>query len=62
MKGMIPTRMFLTKGVGVHEHKLASFELALREAGVEMCNLVQVSSIFPPGYDSYSGTLIQRDG
>ena len=48
-KGMIPTRMFFTKGAGVHRDKLASFELALREAGIEMCNLVRVSSIFPPG-------------
>ena len=40
--------MFLTKGVGVHKDKLASFELALRSAGVEKCNLVFVSSILPP--------------
>ncbi|PIU99202.1 arginine decarboxylase, pyruvoyl-dependent [Candidatus Wolfebacteria bacterium CG03_land_8_20_14_0_80_36_15] len=43
-----PTKMFLTKGVGVHKDKLASFELALRSAGVEKCNLVFVSSILPP--------------
>jgi len=49
MKVMIPTKMFFTKGVGVHRDKLASFDLALREAGVEMCNLVRVSSILPPG-------------
>jgi arginine decarboxylase len=46
---MIPTRFFLTKGVGVNKDKLASFELALRKAGIEMCNLVNVSSILPPG-------------
>jgi len=40
--------MFLTKGVGVHKDKLASFELALRDAGIEKCNLVFVSSILPP--------------
>ena len=45
---MIPTRLFFTKGVGVHKHKLASFELALRKAGIEKCNLVTVSSILPP--------------
>jgi len=45
---MVPTKLFLTKGVGVHKDKLASFELALREAGIEKCNLVCVSSIFPP--------------
>jgi arginine decarboxylase len=45
---MIPTKMFFTQGVGVHKDKLASFELALRQAGIEKCNLVRVSSIFPP--------------
>lgn len=45
---MIPTKMFFTKGVGVHKDKLASFELALRKAGIEVCNLVNVSSILPP--------------
>lgn len=43
-----PTRLFLTKGVGAHKDKLASFELALRDAGIEKCNLVFVSSILPP--------------
>lgn len=46
---MIPKKMFFTKGVGAHKDKLASFELALRKAGIEKCNLVCVSSIFPPG-------------
>lgn len=45
---MIPTKIFFTKGVGIHKDKLASFELALRKAGIEKCNLVYVSSIFPP--------------
>jgi len=45
---MIATKVFLTKGSGVHKDKLASFELALRDAGIEKCNLVYVSSIFPP--------------
>jgi arginine decarboxylase len=45
---MVPQKVFLTKGVGVHKDKLASFELALRDAGIEKCNLVLVSSIFPP--------------
>jgi arginine decarboxylase len=45
---MIPTRIFLTKGVGVHKDKLASFEQALRKAGIEKYNLVNVSSILPP--------------
>ena len=44
----VPSRMFLTRGVGRHKEKLASFELALRNAGIAKFNLVQVSSIFPP--------------
>ena len=53
---MIPTRLFFTKGVGVHKHKLASFELALRKAGIEKCNLVYVSSIFPPNCEIIPAT------
>jgi len=34
--------------VGKHKDKLASFELALRDAGIAFCNLVCVSSIIPP--------------
>ncbi len=41
--------MFFTKGVGVARHQLMSFELALRDAGIEKFNLVSVSSILPPG-------------
>lgn len=44
----VPRKMFFTKGVGKHREKLASFELALRDAGIERFNLVHVSSIFPP--------------
>ncbi len=40
--------MFFTKGVGRHRHELQSFELALRNAGIEKCNIVNVSSIVPP--------------
>ena len=45
---LTPRKMFLTRGVGVHKEELRSFELALRDAGIEKCNLVHVSSIFPP--------------
>ena len=48
MNKLIPKRMFFTKGVGYHRNKLQSFELALRSAGIEKCNLVYVSSILPP--------------
>jgi arginine decarboxylase len=45
---MTPQKVFLTKGVGIHKDQLSSFEVALRSAGIEKCNLVYVSSIFPP--------------
>jgi len=45
---IVPSKMFLTKGVGRHKEHLASFELALRSAGIAEYNLVHVSSIFPP--------------
>jgi arginine decarboxylase len=44
----VAKEMFLTSGVGQHREKLASFELALRSAGIAEFNLVRVSSIFPP--------------
>ena len=46
---MIPKHFFLTKGVGRHKEQLQSFELALRDAGIQHCNLVTVSSIMPAG-------------
>jgi arginine decarboxylase len=45
---MVPKKIFFTKGVGKHKHELQSFELALRNAGIEKCNIVTVSSIIPP--------------
>ena len=45
---MLPTKIFFTKGVGVHKEYLTSFELALRSAGIAQYNLVAVSSIYPP--------------
>ncbi len=44
----MPTRAFLTKGIGRHREKLTSFELALRDAKIAQYNLVRVSSIWPP--------------
>lgn len=46
---MVPKKVFFTKGVGVHKDQLQSFELALRAAGIAKFNLVNVSSILPPG-------------
>jgi len=45
----VPTKMFFTKGVGRHKEYLQSFELALRDAEIEKCNIVTVSSIYPAG-------------
>lgn len=45
----VPTRLFLTRGVGRHREKLSSFEMALRNCGIAQFNLVRVSSIYPPG-------------
>lgn len=44
----VPTKVFFTKGVGVNKEYLTSFELALRDAGIQKQNLVTVSSILPP--------------
>lgn len=49
MEVLVPKKLFFTNGVGSHRDELRSFELALRDAGIERCNLVQVSSIYPPG-------------
>jgi len=51
---MIPKYFFLTNGVGKHKEQLQSFELALRDAGIQQCNLVNVSSIVPPGCEQVS--------
>lgn len=45
----VAREIFLTRGVGRHREKLASFELALRDAWIAEYNIVRVSSIFPPG-------------
>jgi len=48
MLSLVPKEMYFVRGYGTHKDKLASFEAALRMAGIEKCNLVYVSSIFPP--------------
>jgi len=45
---LVPKKVFFVKGKGYHKSKLAAFEQALREAGIEKYNLVTVSSILPP--------------
>ena len=42
----VAKQIFTTKGVGQHKEKLASFEMALRKAGIAQFNLVRVSSIY----------------
>jgi len=53
---LVPKEVFFTKGDGTHKDKLRSFELALRDAGIEKQNLVPVSSILPPGCKMLSKT------
>ena len=48
MLDLVAKEIFLTKGIGVHEDKLTSFEYALRNAGISGTNIVLISSIFPP--------------
>ena len=48
MLDLVAKEIFLTKGIGVHEDKLTSFEFALRDAGISGTNIVLISSIFPP--------------
>ncbi len=61
----VPTRFFLTSGIGVHREQLTAFELALRDADIEQQNLVSVSSIIPPGceqVDRQTGVKTLRPG
>jgi arginine decarboxylase len=51
---LVPRYVFFTKGSGKHRNRLQSFELALRKAGIETCNLVRVSSILPPNCEIIS--------
>jgi arginine decarboxylase len=55
---LVPKAIFFTNGVGVHKDRLSSFELSLRDAGIEKANLVTVSSIFPP----YCKELSRKEG
>lgn len=61
LETLVPRRLFFTKGVGIHKEELRSFELALRDAGIEKCNLVQVSSILPPRCKIISRTQGQKE-
>lgn len=54
MLSFVPRKVFFTKGSGQHKDKLTSFEMSLRCAGIEKCNLVYVSSILPPNCEIIS--------
>ena len=45
MLNLVAKELFLTRGIGVHEDKLTSFEYALRDAGIAGTNIVLISSI-----------------
>src|SRR5512136_664202 len=55
-QGLVPKKVFFTSGVGRHREMLESFEMALRDAGIEKFNLVTVSSILPPKCDIINST------
>jgi arginine decarboxylase len=61
LEKFVPRKLFFTKGVGIHKEELRSFELALRDAGIEKCNLVTVSSILPPHCKIVSRAQGQRE-
>jgi arginine decarboxylase len=44
----IPQKFFLVSGTGTHVRQLVSFELALRDAGLEPFNFCPLTSIVPP--------------
>ena len=47
---MIPREFFVTSGKAISSvSQLNAFDRALKNAGIAQCNLVQVSSILPPG-------------
>ena len=50
MEEMIPKEYFVTSGRAVSPvSKLNAFDLALRNAKIDQCNIVPVSSVLPPG-------------
>ena len=58
MFDFVAKNLFLTKGKGIHEDRLTSFEYALRDAGIAGTNLVLISSIFPPN----AKVISRKDG
>jgi len=58
MFDLVAKKLFLTKGVGIADDKLTSFEFALRNAGISGTNIVLISSIFPP----HAKLISRKDG
>lgn len=63
---MIPTKLFITKGVGVHKEDKNARDAASREANIGNLNLLTVSSILPPGIrridvDEFKSTVRQGE-
>jgi len=49
---MVPKEFFVTSGKAFSAtSELNAFDQALKNAGIAHCNLVQVTSILPKGYD-----------
>ena len=55
---LVAKKLFLTKGIGIADDKLTSFEFALRDAGISGTNIVLISSIFPP----HAKLIPRKDG
>jgi arginine decarboxylase len=51
MEAFVPTKVCWTKGVGTHKEDKNARDAASRDAGIGKMNLVQVSSILPPGIE-----------
>ena len=46
---LVPKRFFFTQGTGIHEKDMRAFEEAMRDAGIDICNLIKTSSVIPAG-------------
>lgn len=57
----VPGRVFFTKGTGRQNDEIASFEMALRDAGIAPYNIVEVSSILPPNTEIIEPEMGIRD-
>jgi arginine decarboxylase len=58
---LVPRRFFVVSGEA-HDgaSELNAFDLALKDAGITECNLVEVSSILPPGCEEVEPVTIPK--